>query len=206
MLKSEFLDAELMAITTEVQRLVEQRRSPTLHMTYQEQWDSLQIRVSELLSFLSQKCNKIHKVAAMHYATLVHFVEGRDPLLLANTPFFPASEYFTREGRQFKQFKQSVLKQQEEAKAREDELLQKQLELEAALKLKDDLIAKLMNQQPQPQKHTYFHFFCFFILFCFVSYNFVFFCLYKVVCYSESFLFINDFLYFSFAVICFFCY
>jgi len=150
MLKSEFLDAELLAITTEVQRLVEQRRSPTLHMTYQEQWDSLQTRVSELLGFLSQKCNKIHKVAAMHYATLVHFVEGQDPLLLANTPFFPASEYCTREGRLFKQFKQSVLKQQEEAKAREDELLQKQLALEAALKQKDDLIAQLMNQQPQP--------------------------------------------------------
>jgi len=36
MLKSEFLDAELLTITSEVQRLVEQRRSPTLHMTYQE--------------------------------------------------------------------------------------------------------------------------------------------------------------------------
>jgi len=43
----------------------------------------------------------------MHYATLVHFVEDQDPLLLANTPFFPASEYFTREGRLFKQFKQN---------------------------------------------------------------------------------------------------
>jgi len=41
-------------------------------------------------------------------------------------------------------------KQQEEAKAREDELLQKQLALEAALKQKDDLITRLMNQQPQP--------------------------------------------------------
>jgi len=41
----------------------------------------------------------------MHYATLVHFVEDQDPLLIANTPFFPASEYFTREGRLFKQFK-----------------------------------------------------------------------------------------------------
>ena len=76
MLKSEFLDAELLAITAEVQRLVEHR---TLHLTYQEQWDSLQTRVSEFLSFLSQKCNKIHKVAAMHYATLVHFVEDQDP-------------------------------------------------------------------------------------------------------------------------------
>jgi len=85
MLKSEFLDAELLAITTEVQRLVEQRWSPTLHMTYQEQWDTLQTRASELLSFLNQKCNKIHKVTSTHYATLVHFVEGQDPLLIANT-------------------------------------------------------------------------------------------------------------------------
>ena len=86
----------------------------------------------------------------MHYATLVHFVEDQDPLLIANTPLFPASEYFTREGRLLKQFKQSVLKQQEEAKAREDELLQRQLALEAALKQRDDLIDRLMNQQPQP--------------------------------------------------------
>ena len=44
-------------------------------MVYQEQWDSLQTRASNLLSFLSQKCNKIHEVAAMHYANLVQFVE-----------------------------------------------------------------------------------------------------------------------------------
>jgi len=150
MLKSEFLDAELLAITAEVQRLVEHKRSPTLHLTYQEQWDTVQTRAFELLSFLSQKCNKIHKVASMHYATLVHFVESQDPLPIANTPFFPASEYFTREGRLFKQLRQTILKQQEEAKAREDELLQKQLELEAALKLKEDLTAQLMNQQPKP--------------------------------------------------------
>jgi len=85
-----------------------------------------------------------------HYATLVHFVEGQDPLPIANTPFFPASKYFTREARLFKQFRQTILKQQEEAKAREDQLLQTQLELEAALKLKEDLIAQLMNQQPKP--------------------------------------------------------
>jgi len=150
MLKSEFLEAELLAITAMVQRLVEHRRSPTLHLTYQEQWETLQTRASELLSFLNQKCNKTHKVASMHYATLVHFVESQDPLPIANTPFFPASEYFTREGRLFKQFRQTVLKQQEEAKSREDQLLQKQLELEAALKLKEDLIAQLMNQQPKP--------------------------------------------------------
>jgi len=150
MLKSEFLDAELLAITAEVQRLVEHRRSPTLHLTYQEQWDTLQTRASELLSTLSQKCNKIHKVASMHYATLVHFVEGQDPLPIANTPYFPESEYLTREARLFKQLRETILKQQEEAKAREDHLLQKQLELEEPLKMKEDLIAQLMNQQPKP--------------------------------------------------------
>jgi len=123
MLKSKFLEAELLAITAEVQRLVEHRRSPTLHLTYQEQWETLQTRASELLSTLSQRCIKIHKVASMHSVTLVHFVEGQDPLPIANTPFFPASEYFTREARLFKQLRQTILKQQEEAKAREDQLL-----------------------------------------------------------------------------------
>ena len=75
LLKSEFLEAELLAVTAEVQRLVEHRRSPTLHLTYQEQWETLQTKASELLSTLSQKCIKIHHAASMHYATLVHFVK-----------------------------------------------------------------------------------------------------------------------------------
>jgi len=150
MLKSEFLDAELLAITVEVQRLVELRRSPTLQLTYQEQWEILQTRASKLLSTLSQKCIKIHNAASMHYASLVHFVEGQDPLPIANTPYFPESEYLTREARLFKLLRQTILKQQEDANAREDHLLQKQLELEAALKMKEDLIAQLMNQQPKP--------------------------------------------------------
>jgi len=49
-----------------------------------------------------------------------------------------------------KQYRQSAQKIREEYKAREDELLQKQLALEAAMKEKDDLIARLMNQQPKP--------------------------------------------------------
>jgi len=123
MLKSEFLDAELLAITSEVQRLVKHRRSPTLHLDYQEQWDSLQTRASNLLNFLSQKCNKIHEAAAMHILSLVHCVEDPDPLLLAKTPFFSSSEYFSRERRLLKQYRQSALKTHVEYKAREDELL-----------------------------------------------------------------------------------
>jgi len=125
MLKSEFLEAELLAITIEVQRLVQLRRSPTLKLTYQEQWETLQTRASELLSTLSQKCIKVHNAAAMHYASLVHLVEDQDPLPIANTPYFPESEYLTREARIFKLLRQTIMKQQEEAKAREDHLLQK---------------------------------------------------------------------------------
>ena len=56
----------------------------------------------------------------------------------------------TREARIFKLLKQKIVKQQEDAKARQDLLLQKQLELEAALKSKEALIAQLMNKQPNP--------------------------------------------------------
>ena len=39
------------------------------------------------------------------------------------------------------------MKQQVEAKAKEDLFLQKQLELEATVKMQQDLIAQLMNKQ-----------------------------------------------------------
>jgi len=147
MLKSEFLEAELLAINTEVQRLVQLRRSPTLKLTYQEQWETLQTRASELLSALSQKCIKVHNAASMHYVSNVHLVEDQASLYLANNPYFPESEYLTREARIFKLLRQTIVKQQEEAKAKEDLFLQKQLELEATVKMQNDLIAQLMNKQ-----------------------------------------------------------
>jgi len=120
---------------------VQLRRSPTLKLTYQEQWETLQARASELLSTLSQKCIKVHNTASMHYVSNVHLVEDQAPLYLANTPYFPESEYLTREARIFKLLRQTIVKQQEEAKAKEDLLLQKQLELEATVKMQNDLIA-----------------------------------------------------------------
>ena len=151
LLKSEFLEAEMQKISNELQRLVQLRRSPTLKVAYQDQWATLKNRASELLNSISQKCIKIQAIAYMHHFSNVHTVEDQAPLLyLANTPYFPESDYMTREAKMFKLLKQKIVKQQEEAKAREDLLLQKQLELEAALKLKEDLIAHLMNQQPKP--------------------------------------------------------
>ena len=124
------------------------RRSLTLKIAYQEQWATLKNRASELLNAVSQKCIKIQTAAYMHHISNVHIVEDQAPLLyLANTPYFPESDYLNREARIFKLLKQKIVKQQEEAKAREDLLLQKQLELEAALKRQEALIAQLMNKR-----------------------------------------------------------
>jgi len=101
----------------------------------------------------------------MHYVSNVHLVEDQAPLYLANTPYFPESEYLTREARIFKLLSQKIVKQQEDAKAREDLLLQKQVELEAALKSKEALIAQLMKNSLTPRStHIFFIFFAF--VFC----------------------------------------
>ena len=87
----------------------------------------------------------------MHHFSTVHTIEDQAPLMyLANTPYFPESDYTTREAKMFKLLKQKIVKQQEDAKAKEDLLLQKQLELEASLKRQETLIAQLINKQPNP--------------------------------------------------------
>jgi len=152
LLKSEFLEAELQQISNDLQRLVQLRRSPTLTVAYQDQWATLKAKASELLNSVSQKCMKIQAAAYMHHFSTVHSVEeDQAPLLyLANAPYFPESDYMSREAKMFKLLKQKVLKQQEDAKAREDLLLQKQLALEAALKEQAALIQQLMTKQQNP--------------------------------------------------------
>ena len=87
----------------------------------------------------------------MHRINSVHLIEEDPaPLFLAYTPYYPKSEYMTREGRIVKLVKEKARKDHEAAKAREDLLLQKQLELEATLKRQEALIAQLMNKQPNP--------------------------------------------------------
>ena len=137
----------MLAINNELQRLVQLRRFPTLNIAYQEQWVSLKNRAFELLSVVSQKCIKIHNAAYMHVVSNVHLVEDQTPLYLANTPYFLESKYLTRDARIFKLLRQRIVKQQEEAKAKEVFFLQKQLELEATVKIQKDLIAQLMNKQ-----------------------------------------------------------
>jgi len=112
LLKSEFLKAEMLEISNDLQRLVQLRRSPTLSVAYEENWATLKIRASELLNSVSKKCIKIQAAAYKHHFSAVHSVEeDQAPLLyLANTPYFPESDYMTREEKMFKLLKQKVLK------------------------------------------------------------------------------------------------
>jgi len=152
LLKSEYLEAEMLHISNEFQRLVKLRRSPTLKVAYEDQWATLKTRAFELLNSVSQRCLNIQAAAYMHrFSSMLSVEEDQAPLLyLANAPFFPKSDYLTREAKMFKLLKQKIVKQQEDAKAREDLLLQKQLELEEALKKQAALIEQLMNKQPNP--------------------------------------------------------
>jgi len=104
------------------------------------------------MNTVSQKCIKIQAAVFKHHFSTVHSVEeDQAPLLyLVNAPYFPESDYMSREAKLFKLLKQKVMKQQEDAKVREDLLRQRQSELEAALKEQAALIAQLMNKQPNP--------------------------------------------------------
>jgi len=152
LLESEYIEAELLQISKDMQKLVQLRRAPTLSIAYEDQWATLKNRAYDLLNSVSQKCIRIQAAAFKRYFKAVDSAEeAQAPLLfLANAPFYPESDYVSREAKLFKLLKQKVLKQQEESKAREDFLLQRQLALEATLKQRAALIEQLMNKQPNP--------------------------------------------------------
>ena len=136
LLESEYIEAELLQISKEMQELLKLRKAPTLSIVYEDRWATLKTRASDLLNSVSQKCIRIQATVVKRYFQVVHSAEETQaPLLfLANAPFYPESNYVSREAKMFKLLKQKVLKQQEDSKAREDLLLQRQLALEATLK------------------------------------------------------------------------
>jgi len=107
LLDSEFIGAEMLQISNDMQRLVQLRRSPTLSVAYKDQWVTLKARASNLLNIVSQKCIKIQAAAYKHHFSTMHSVEEyQAPLLyLANTPYFLKSDYVTREAKMFKLLK-----------------------------------------------------------------------------------------------------
>jgi len=107
LLESEFIEAELLKISKDMQELVHLRKAPTLSIDYEDQWASLKTRASDLLNDVSQKCIRIQAAAVRRYLTAVHSAEeAQAPLLfLANAPFYAESDYVSREVKMFKLLK-----------------------------------------------------------------------------------------------------
>jgi len=161
-LESEYIEGEFLKISEEMQAIVQLRRVPTLSVDYEDQWSSLKSNASELINVVSKKCLRIQAAALRCHLRVLQLAEqAKGPLLyLANAPFYSESEYVSREAKVFKMLKQKELKQQEESKAREDSLLQRQLALEKTVKQQSELLKKqsedinrmmaLIQQQQQP--------------------------------------------------------
>jgi len=108
-----------------MQDLVHLRKVPTLSIDYEDQWATLKTRASNLLTDVSQKCIRIQAAAVKRHLRVFHSAEKAQASLmfLANAPFYPESDYVSREAEMFKLLKQKVLKQQEDSKAKEYFLL-----------------------------------------------------------------------------------
>jgi len=150
--ESEFIESELLKISKDMQDLVHLRKVPTLSVDYEDHWTSLKTGASELLGVVSQKCIRIQADAVKRHLKVLHSAEKAQAslLFLANAPFYPESDYVSREAKMFKLLKQKALKQQEDSKAREDFLLQRQLALEETLKQQAALIEKLLSKTTNP--------------------------------------------------------
>jgi len=111
-LESEYIEAELLKISEEMQALVQLRRVPTLSVDYEDQWSSLKSKASELIDVVSKKCLRIQAAALRRHLRVLHLAEQAKGLLLylANAPFYSELEYVSREVKVFKMLKQKVLK------------------------------------------------------------------------------------------------
>ena len=107
LLEYEFIEAELVKISKDMQDLVHLRQVPTLSIDYEDQWASLKTKASDLLNVVSQKCLRIQAVAVKRHLKALHSAEeAQAPLLfLANAPFYPESDYVSTEAKMFKLLK-----------------------------------------------------------------------------------------------------
>jgi len=112
LLESEFIEAELLKLSKDMQDLMHIRKVPTLSIDYEDQWASLKTRASDLLNVVSQKCIRIQAAAVKRYLKTLNSAEkAQAPLLfLANAPFYPELDYVSREANMFKLLKQKVVK------------------------------------------------------------------------------------------------
>jgi len=155
-LKSDYLEDQLVELHEEMQTLLLLRRIPTLSVAYEDQWASVKSKACDIIDVVAKKCCRIQAVAQKRHLNNLHSSElSKSKLMyLANAPFYAESEYVSRETKEFKMLKQKVMRQQEESKAREEYLLQRQLALEETVKKQFEDIKRLMaliqQQQLQP--------------------------------------------------------
>jgi len=155
-LESDNLEDQLVELREELQTLVLFRRTHTLLVSYEDKWSSVKSKACDIIDAVAKKCYHIQAHAMRRHLHNLH--SSQQPtsklLYLANAPFYAKLEYVSRESKVFKMLKQKVLRQQEESKAREEYLLQRQLALEETVKKQYEDIQRLMalihQQQPQP--------------------------------------------------------
>jgi hypothetical protein len=146
-LKSEYIDVELLKILSEMQDLVQNKRVIDLSSAYEEQWESLQKRATDLIASVRRKCIRIKTFAVRKFLKDMELAKKSPRLLLTNEPFYSEADYMTREARMFKLLRQKMAQQQQEAKTRELELLQRQQALEELVKKQAEQLEKMMKQQ-----------------------------------------------------------
>jgi hypothetical protein len=111
-------------------------------------------KATDLIDAVSKKCVRTKTATIIRFLkNLISAEQVRTPmLLLANEPFYSEADYMTREARIFKMLKQKLIKQQEESKARENALLQRQLALEEIVKKQAEQMERMMNMMQQQQQ------------------------------------------------------
>ena len=139
-LDSDYMEEQLVEINDRMQNLVLLRNTPFLPFSYQDSWSNLKHRTLEFIDGIARKCCRIQAHAMKRRLEESHSSQQLQskPLYLANAPFYAESEYVTRDSKVLKMLKQKVLKQQEESKAREDYLIQRQLALEETVRKQSD--------------------------------------------------------------------
>jgi hypothetical protein len=124
-----------------------------LPIIYEEEWASLKKKATDLIEAVGNKCIRTKTDVVRRFFKISQSAKrAKGPtLLLTNDPFYSEANYVTREARMYKLLKQKMAQQQEEAKAREIALIQKQQAFEDLVKKQVEEMKKMMNMMQQQQ-------------------------------------------------------
>jgi hypothetical protein len=150
-LESEYIVIELLKIGSEMQDLIQLRRLLDLPIIYEEEWAWVKKRATDLIEAVRNKCIRTKTAAVRRFFKISQSAKcAKGPkLLLTNEPFYSEADYVTREARMYKLLKQKMAQHHEEAKAREEALVQRQQALEDIMKKQAEQMENMMNMMQQ---------------------------------------------------------